>query len=678
MSQQSKPKTQPTRPPEMDEALTKTQRQRKRTSNRFQRFYTKYRRRISFRIILIFLITLVVIGVLVVQARIDDATSQLDASWQRLERVLDTIQDGQGSNITLDDYTRIQLGVDDVLRNIGNTRSRLRLINPVVEYNEEWEVSLQLFNVAGQLTSAASDMIDGLYPLMSFLEETDGISSERAQISSGERTVDLLEIGLGSFRNASARLEQAQNLLDGTDLSEVSLDLILSHQQLQSYHQSLDALNHVLVASPDVMAQLMGLEEEVTYLVLIQNNDSIRPSGGTVDAYGWLNVRNGRITRFEFLPTTTTSPSPPSQAFVNSVTIPSWWIAYESPEFVAWNGSWYADFPSTAQLALDYYNNGNNPSAPADFVISIDLESLQQLVGVIGELTLSEIQEPITISNFRNMLYDPANFGELPQEHFIATIANQILDTLQNTPDIRSSVLLPTLLEGLTQHHIALYVPDPKVQGVINLLDWSGAQTTPENDDYIQIVDTNLTNKSDQSIVRSSNYSVEIFPDQSRVSDLRIRYDYFNTLASDNPAVNSNLYGTLDYRTLTQVFLPKEATILDQNNTSESLSVDWNNHTLFVTQLDVEYDTSQQMRVSYQTPALENRFGDIYRYRLLVEKQSGIQIQDFELQVKLPPNAEVVWLSHSPETVYSVEQPIFDFRLQIMSDRWVEILYILH
>ena len=676
MINQSNSETQPNLPTDQELRTLKDGKRRRRSRNRFQRLFSRLRRRFSFGIALIFIITIVVSGAMIISARIDDTTSRLDASWQRLERVLNNIDERQGSGITLQEFNRINLGVADLRGNIIATQSQLRYVEPLFDYNDEWKVSSQLLGVASELTISISYMINGFEPVVNYLDGR-GNNQTGSQMSSGERIADLLETSQVSFRYAARSLDQAQNQLNTIDLSESPLDLVLSYEQIEFFYHQLQDINSIFLASSDILPQLMGLDEEVTYLILGLNNDTIRPSGGKVEAYGWLNVWNGRITNFDFSPSTFTNPLPPSPSFVNNISIPSWWIAYENPLYAAWDGSWYVDFTLTGQMALDYYNGAANPNTPISGVIAVDLQTLEKLVGLLGDVTLPGPEKPVTAANLRSTIYDPNYFGPYGYEDYIATTYDTVFRDLQDINQNQTATLLTVLIEALTQHHIMMYVSDPETQTFIDLLNWSGKQMVPDSNDYLLIGDTNLTNKSDHSIVRSLTYNVEVFENQSRRSDLHVRYDYFNTIASGDSAINSEYFGDIDYKTLTQVYLPPGALIVEENNTTESSSVAGDDYTLFVTQLDVAYDSSEQFQIVYDTPIIENKFESLYRYSLFVEKQPGIRTQELELQVKLPPNANLVWLSRMPESYYVLEQPTLDFRLQILADQWIEVLYTL-
>lgn len=114
--------------------------------------------------------------------------------------------------------------------------------------------------------------------------------------------------------------------------------LIQTYGDLADFHR-------VLLASPDLLTAALGLNETQSYLILAQNNDELRPSGGYLSTYGWMTVRNGRITKYDYQATTTTSPNPPPETLASQVQIPEWWIQYRQPLYAAWDSSWHVDFP---------------------------------------------------------------------------------------------------------------------------------------------------------------------------------------------------------------------------------------------------------------------------------------------------------------------------------------------
>lgn len=648
---------------------------RRHSRSRLKRWYSKFKRYVHFRTVLISSIVIVIVLSLTISALIVDAGSQLNTSWQNMNRILQTVQNRKGSELTITDFGRIDSAIADLLRRINVMRGRIQIIAPITALNNDWKVDVELLTIADSLLTATTDMLDGLEPTINFLVQGDEDSAIASQISSGERVVDLLRLGQGQFLKAAQSLAQAEQRINSVDLTSVSPNLLLTFEQIKAYHQQLSAMNSVLISSPDILTLLLGVDEEKTYLVLAPNNDELRPSGGYISTYGWITIRNGRVTDYSYSPTTATSPRPPDESFLATFEIPDWWLSFGNPIYAAWDSSWYADFPSTAELAMSYYNAGQNPHSPVDGVISIDISGFELILATLGEIYVTDYDRLVDADNFRDVVYDIRTYGDNEHKRFLVALYQTIFDKWRGVEQDNSSKLLGALLESLTQRHIMIYYADEEANNALTLLGWSGAQHIPTSDDYIHVSDTNLGNKSNNSVVRSMTYDVQILPDQSRQSHLRVRYDYFASTAELDPAVDADYHGPIDYRSLTQIFLPKSATITDSSNLDRDRNVDLDDYALLVTRVNVDYDSSERIELSYETPATPDRIGNYYRYRLYLQQQPGSRMQSVNLQITLPENAQVVSLSPEADASYELEQPILEYRIQLLSDQWIEVIY---
>jgi hypothetical protein len=659
-------------PPASD--ITRQRRRLRRSSNRL---FKQLRKWFRWQVVIITFLGMVVVTTITLSVLVVDATSQLENSWQSLSRVLTTINNQGGTELTLNDFNRLHSSLYELNRRIASTRSRIRYISPLVNLNRDWVASVESLNVAQELVSAAGDMLVGLQPTLDFMMQGEDEEAVAARISSGERVVELLELGQGQFVNAQARLGAANTQLENIDLTNVSADLLLQIEQMRDYHTQLIGLNTLLLNSSNVLTTVLGLDDDRTYLVLAQNNDEIRPSGGYISTYGWFTVSGGRIMEFDYNPTTTLSPNPPPASFEETFTIPSWWIHYNQPLYAAWDGSWYADFPSTARMAMDYYNDGRNPNAPVDGVLAIDITGFQLILGALGEVPVTSYNTVVSAENFRELVYDIRAFGEGedPHKRFVAAIYAAIFTEWRNINQERTPDLLGALLEGVQSRHVMIYFADESINEALAATGLNGTQLPPLNYDYLMIVDANLGNKSNSSIVRSLTYDVSIQEDGRLNSRLSSRYDYFASVAENDPAVDAEFHGALDYYNLMQVFVPLGATLTDTNNMDVGYVVSQATHTLFVTRTQVNYDTGERFQFVYEVPPIIETIGAYQRYRLLIQKQAGAYPQDTNIQIALPGNAVIISSTPAADASYYLEQPILDFRLLLDGDQWIEVIY---
>lgn len=663
--------------PVLESAESHNRRRRRRSGNKFlKQVFKTLRRTFRLRVILIGAFVVITVVVVLFSVLITDATAQLDNAWGGLSRVMNSISGSSGTELTLSDFNRLESSLDELSGRISTARNRMGLLGPLLDLNPDWRGANEALVVAEEMSNAALAMLSGLQPAIDFMVQGDEEELVSTGISSGQRVVELLDLGQGRFLEAQNSLRLAEAELDAIDLTNVSTELLLQIEQLRSYHQQLVGFNNVLLGGSDILTTMLGLDEQRTYLVLAQNNDEIRPSGGYVSTYGWFTVDGARIIDFDYNPTTATSPNPPEVDALANFEVPSWWIRYGEPVYAAWDGSWYADFPSTAQMAMDYYNAGGNPQAPVDGVLAIDISGFELMLAAIGEVHVAEYNRVVNTQNFRQVVYDIRAFGEgvTPHKQFVAAVYQAIFTEWRNLEQSRVPALLGALLEGVQSRHIMIYFADTELNDVVGQLGWNGAQVAAIGHDYLMVVDANLGNKSNNSIIRSLTYDVTLNADGTANSRLSLRYDYFDSIAASDPAVDEEYHGPLTYNNLMQVFLPLNTNLLNQENI-ESLAIPLDSHMLLVGESSVAYDSSERYSFEYQTPVVVDSFGMYQRYRLLIQKQAGARLQLANIQITLPENAVFISSSPEPDANYSLERAIIDYRLELDGDIWIEVIY---
>jgi len=393
-----------------------------------------------------------------------------------------------------------------------------------------------------------------------------------------------------------------------------------------------------------------------------------------------MTVRNGRISNYSYSPTTTTSPFPPPESFVERFEIPDWWIQYRLPVYAAWDGSWHADFPATAEMARQYYEVGGNPSSPVDGVIAIDIVGFEYILEALGSVRIAEYDTEITAETFRDVIYDIRAYGEgeTPHKRFVASVYQQIIADWQQIgrDDTTSADLWGTVLRALQEKHIMAYFVDPAIDEAMAPLHWSGAQAEAVDHDYIMVADANLGNKSNRSITRQLTYDVDLQADGSLHSRLTVAYNYPAIVAESDPAIDARYHGPLDYNNLLQVFVPEDSILMDISNLRQTPDiVSDEGTTTFVSRVNVPFDEGERFQFEYTTPPLIGTVGPYNHYRLLLQKQPGTINDPVSVQVSLPLGAQVIRTSPEPSASYELDRLVFDFRVDLLTDQWLEIIY---
>lgn len=669
--------------PDEEEILVaehKKRRHRRKGPRWFRRIRKQFGPRVKLvNLLLIFVAILVVVGIAAV-ALVTDANNRVQLSLASLDRVLTSFSSRSTTELTAVDFERLQSSVNELVSTLAGARQQIFFLRPFASLHPDLKTTLTTLDAAQSLSFAARDILTGLQPTLFLLVSGDSGGTVAVQNSSGERMVELLRIGRPRFSSAENYLQTARTQLNSINLTSVSPQRFLDVQDLIAYADQLTDINQMLQQAPELLTEALGLSGERSYLVLSQNSDELRPSGGYISTFGWMTVRNGRVVDYSYSPTTATSPNPPASDLSSEVQVPDWWINYNQPLYAAWDGSWYADFPSTAEMAMWYYDNGHNPQSPVSGVIAIDMAGFEAILGALGSVAVPGYDVVVTPENFRQVVYDIRAFGEgdLPHKRFLAALYRQIFADWQEISydPARSTRFFNVLLQALREKHIMLYMHDESLNQAIDLLGWTGAQTPTRGEDYLMVADANLGNKSNHSIARQLIYDVAVQEDGTAQSRVTVAYDYSARRASTDPAVNPEYHGPLDYNNLLQVFVPSGSFLTDTDNlvyapqivTSEGATV-------LVSQVTVPYDTGERFQYTYSPGTVSTPIGDYFHYRLLIQKQPGTRADTVNVQVTLPAQATVIHVSPEPSASYILDQPILEFQFPLLADQQIEVIY---
>lgn len=653
------------------------QKNRRRAASPTARRITRFLRRVRWRHVLIAVVA--VLAVVIVSALIvaTDAVNHVQAAWNTLERQMRIITGTMGNDLTLEDFERLQIGLQDLSDSLVTARNQTRFLRGLGALNADLDITFQLLDAAGELSLASTHTLAGLEPALFFLTSGDTEQSVVTQVSSGERVAELLRLGRARFIVASEHLATTETILNDITLESGSSQLLLFERNIAAFYDEIREINTLLLEAPDLLTVALGLDADQHYLVLAQNNDEIRPSGGYISTYGWLVVRNARITDYDYQPTTATSPTPPPDSFAETFTIPDWWFNFENPVTAAWDGSWSPSFPATAELAARFYDAGENPQAPINGVIAIDVTGFEYLLEGLGSVDVAGYDTTVTPENFREVVYEIRGSRDttLAHKEFLAALYKQIMTDWRNIDREGGVRLVGATLRALQEKHIMLYLRDDDLNAALDALQWSGRQQAVDSD-YLMVVDANLTNKSNHSIIRQLTYDVALQPDGTLDSRLTIGYDYPAQIAAEDPAIDPAHYGNIDYYNLLQVFVPPGSTLIETDNLSHIPDqVESDDFTRFIELTRVPYDAGERLQFTYTTPALVEEIGQYRRYRLLIQKQPGTIDGSANIQVLLPAGATMI--STTPEHVasYMLGQPVLEFQIDVNTDQWVEVLY---
>ena len=502
----------------------------------------------------------------------------------------------------------------------------------------------------------------------------------------------------------SVSIPELLNVLKNTDSQLLAAQVALSRAraarlQVQTEHISeststllLNKIDAVLLAMQgafpaDEVLQMARLAPRLlgavgsgsqTYLILIQNEDELRPTGGFISAVGRLVVDNGKITNLAFEGVSKiddfSKPYPTSPWQLDEY--------MRSEILILRDSNWFTNFPTTVEWVEFLYTYSRSGSI--DGVIAIDQHVVVEILRQIGPIRVEGVEEQITAENVmpymhRAKLETTAPVGwegeDWDRKEFINRMADPLIEKLLDHQEYSLPIFFQTLIQLLDERHILLQFDDPEMKELLARRGWNGAVQPPAKSDFLMVVDTNVGfNKTNLFVDSTLVYEVDlrdlthplanllvshtnhaqvdilcyqipasvgiVIEDEYRANDCYWTYLRVYTpagselLASTPHAIRSGF-------TLGETYVPARTDFLGNENI---FGVEVYGTLIVVSPgetLHTDFDLSLPQSVLEQDLQSLN-----WTYRLKVQKQPGTLAVPLTLRLLLPPGMQAIDSSH--------------------------------
>lgn len=273
--------------------------------------------------------------------------------------------------------------------------------------------------------------------------------------------------------------------------------------EFQTYLPLFTELDDSLYAlEPHLAAWLdaLGFNGPRVYLILLQNNLELRPTGGFIGEYGVAEVELGDLVKLDIgdvygFPATNTEKAGP---------LPVPWPLhdyYGVPYLSFRDVNWSPDFPTDAENASVYYRNeyGYSPFG----VVAINLSVARHLLDVVGSVDIPASEAAITSSNFyERYLYLRSNNQDY--KALLSDIMKKILARVKSAELAQTTSLVKTLSQELQEKDLLIYLHQEDLQNWIHAQNWDGAMSkltsAGAGGDYIAINDANVNGYKNSSL----------------------------------------------------------------------------------------------------------------------------------------------------------------------------------
>ncbi len=283
--------------------------------------------------------------------------------------------------------------------------------------------------------------------------------------------------------------------------------------------------------------QLLGIGDEKTYLILLQNNAELRPTGGFIGSYALVSLKNGKLEKFTVEDVYTADGQlkghvEPPEEIKKHLGEAGWYLR---------DANWDPDFP-TAATKIEWFFE-KETGTKVDGVIALNLIVIKDILDAVGPVKLQDYDEMITADNLFEIAEERSeiNFfpGSTQKRDFLGKLASNLLYTLENAQTKQILGIATAVSKSLNGKQLLFFTHNSKTQKALNELGWDGslANTSCDQDlvncdkTYIALREANLgVNKANHFLKRNVSINLTVGEDKTETT---LKIWYFNN-SSEN------------------------------------------------------------------------------------------------------------------------------------------------
>lgn len=493
----------------------------------------------------------------------------------------------------------------------------------------QFELGDRLATLATLSSDAAQETTLGVQNLYKSLKSITGELNESPAVY-----FDSAKTYLAS---ADEDLSKAQALINREDfksqLPNILKFRVMSLSERLSLYSNLvkkaRALSYIL---PGVVAR----EGSKNYLILLQNNAELRPTGGFIGSFAKVQFEGGKLKKLEVNDIYAIDGQlkihvePPKEILKD----------LGQKDFYLRDSNWEPDFPTAARQAEWFYTKETGERAEG--VVALDISAIEDLLKVVGSLDLADYNQTVTAENLfeKALSMSEINFfpGTQAKKSFLTSLTASLFNKLFFLPNQNWPAVVTSLGKSLKEKHMSIYLDNPRLFSYVVSQNWASLlPRAAEGDltDFLAPVEANLgANKANYYLDRKLNLETTIGKDGGVSHKLRVAY------TNRSP---SDAFPAGKYKNRMRIYLPfgtkLNKAVWGESDISKDVSsfVDYgrSGYSFLIELLPKEQKT---LVLDYTTSLKLSFVDDKATYRLDIVKQAGTLKDPFVWSVAYPIN----------------------------------------
>lgn len=236
-------------------------------------------------------------------------------------------------------------------------------------------------------------------------------------------------------------------------------------------------------------------------LIVFQNSDEIRATGGFMGSYAIVEIKDGKLTEV-----VVEDIYDADGQFEGYVEAPKGVKEYLSSNqgLRLPNANWSPDFPSSSEQILQFFALGNRKNITT--LIAVNLDYAKILLNIMGDVTLSDYNTIINSENINEVLRSRRSrffAGSRQKKHLLSQLVTQLEIKFSDLDIDKKVELLKKTHQQMVLNNIQLYSVVDKVDHIFSKYNLRQEIEYQPDAEYLYLVESNVgINKANKEVLR--------------------------------------------------------------------------------------------------------------------------------------------------------------------------------
>ncbi|HQM15714.1 MAG TPA: DUF4012 domain-containing protein [Candidatus Woesebacteria bacterium] len=271
----------------------------------------------------------------------------------------------------------------------------------------------------------------------------------------------------------------------------------------------------------------LGLNNSANILILMQNSDELRASGGFIGSVAWIKIDNQVIDEPQFYDIYDLANRAP---YLQPAPLGVAHYLSSGRGLTLADANWEAEFSQNGQTIQRFFEKLEVPTP--DIVVALNQSLIEQLLAAIGPIELLDTKQTVYADNFVKLARQSRSdffAGDKQKKMFFKEFFIGLKLKMASLPTQQWLKLWQTLSIQAQQKQILIYSSIPSIQELATTYRLDG-NLNIQSDYYLYLLESNVgINKANQAVSRQ----IEL---EFSSSLLKIQVDIFN----DNQPLNQS------------------------------------------------------------------------------------------------------------------------------------------